>query len=252
MHFTSTHLQQLEYAGVLHDFGKVGVRERVLVKAKKLYEEDLRNIKLRFAYIKKGLEADHAERKLRVALELGKSDLAARLAHIDAELGRRMDEVDDALAFVGRVNEPTVLDQGGFERLVEIARLVYMAPDGELRPYLEPEEVAALQVRRGSLTEVERVEIERHVVTHDEVPAGDPLGPPLRRRAADRGRPPRIPERQRLSQPPAREGHPRRIAHHDHRRHLRRADGVRPAVQESRPDRTRAVDHRERGERGQV
>ena len=75
-----------------------------------------------------------------------------------------MDEVDDALAFVGRVNEPTVLDQGGFERLVEIARLIYMAPDGELRPYLEPEEVAALQVRRGSLTEVERVEIERHVV----------------------------------------------------------------------------------------
>ena len=75
-----------------------------------------------------------------------------------------MDELDDALAFVLRVNEPTVLDQGGFERLVEIARLVYMAPDGELRPYLEPEEVAALQVRRGSLTEVERVEIESHVV----------------------------------------------------------------------------------------
>src|SRR4029079_16745427 len=35
VHFTATHLQQLEYAGVLHDFGKVGVRERVLVKAKK-------------------------------------------------------------------------------------------------------------------------------------------------------------------------------------------------------------------------
>jgi len=164
IHFTPVHLQQLEYAGVLHDFGKVGVRERVLVKAKKLYEEDLRNITLRFAFIKKGLEAEHAERKLRVAMELGKSDLAARLASIDAELGRRMDEVDDALAFVGRVNEPTVLDQGGFERLVEIARLVYMSPGGELRPYLEPEEVAALQVRRGSLTEVERVEIERHVV----------------------------------------------------------------------------------------
>jgi HD-GYP domain-containing protein (c-di-GMP phosphodiesterase class II) len=164
VHFTPIHLQQLEYAGVLHDFGKVGVREQVLVKAKKLYEEDLRNIKLRFAYIKKALEADHVERKLRVALELGKSDLDARLADIDGELGRRMDEVDDALSFVARVNEPTVLEQGGFERLVEIARLVYLAPDGQLRPYLEPEEVAALQVRRGSLTEVERVEIERHVV----------------------------------------------------------------------------------------
>ena len=161
--FTEVQLQQLQYAGVLHDFGKVGVREKVLVKAKKLYEEDLHLIKLRFAYIKKALEAEYGERKLRVALELPKADLPKRFAEIDADLGRRMDELDEALAFVMRVNEPTVLDQGGFERLVEIARLVYMAPDGELRPYLEPAEVAALQVRRGSLTEMERVEIESHV-----------------------------------------------------------------------------------------
>jgi HD-GYP domain-containing protein (c-di-GMP phosphodiesterase class II) len=164
VHFTPTQIQQIEYAGVLHDFGKVGVREKVLVKAKKLYEEDLRAIKLRFAFIKKALEVEHAERKLRVAMELEKGQLPDRFAQIDGELGRRMDELDEALSFVNRANEPTVLDQGGFERLVEIAQLVYLAPDGQLRPYLEPDEVAALQVRRGSLTDVERVEIERHVV----------------------------------------------------------------------------------------
>jgi HD-GYP domain-containing protein (c-di-GMP phosphodiesterase class II) len=162
--FNETQLQQIEYAGVLHDFGKVGVRERVLVKAKKLYEEDRQLVKARFAYIKKALEVEHVERKLRVALELSKDQAAPRLAEIDAELGRKMDEIDDAWAFVNRVNEPTVLDQGGFERLVEIAHLVYLAPDGELRPYLERDEVAALQVRRGSLTDIERVEIEGHVV----------------------------------------------------------------------------------------
>ncbi len=162
--FSETQLQQIEYAGVLHDFGKVGVREKVLVKAKKLYEEDRQLVKLRFSYIKKALEVEHAERKLRVALELSKSDLPARFAEIDAELGRRMDEVDEAWGFVNRVNEPTVLDQGGFERLVEIAGMVYLSPSGELRPYLESDEVAALQVRRGSLTDIERVEIERHVV----------------------------------------------------------------------------------------
>jgi HD-GYP domain-containing protein (c-di-GMP phosphodiesterase class II) len=164
VHFTPTQIQQIEYAGVLHDFGKVGVREKVLVKAKKLYEEDLRAIKLRFAFVKKSLEAEHAERKLRLAMELSRADLPARFAQIDAELGRKMDEVDEALAFVNRINEPTVLDQGGFGRLVEISQLVYLASDGQLRPYLEPHEVAALQVRRGSLTDIERVEIESHVV----------------------------------------------------------------------------------------
>ena len=164
LHFTPTQIQQIEYAGVLHDFGKVGVREKVLVKAKKLYEEDLRAVKLRFAFIKKALEAEFARTKAARGdgADQRRSAGAVR-RRSTCELGRRMDEVDEALAFVARVNEPTVLEQGGFERLVEIAQLVYMAPDGQLRPYLEPEEVAALQVRRGSLTDVERVEIESHV-----------------------------------------------------------------------------------------
>jgi HD-GYP domain-containing protein (c-di-GMP phosphodiesterase class II) len=162
--FTETQLQQIEYAGMLHDFGKVGVREKVLVKAKKLYEEDRRLIQLRFSYIKKALEVEHAERKLRVALELARAEQPARFAEIEAQLSSRMNEVDEAWAFVNRVNEPALLDQGGFERLAEIAGLVYLASDGELHPYLERDEVAALQVRRGSLTDIERVEIERHVV----------------------------------------------------------------------------------------
>ena len=164
LHFSPTTIKQLEYAGVLHDFGKVGVREKVLVKAKKLYEEDRQSIRLRFAYIRRTLEHDHAERKLRLALELPRDELPARFADVDADLARRLAELDGAWTFINKANEPTVLEEGGLERLVEIGQLVYMGLDGEPRPYIELEEVAALQVRRGSLTDVERVEIESHVV----------------------------------------------------------------------------------------
>jgi HD-GYP domain-containing protein (c-di-GMP phosphodiesterase class II) len=164
IHFSETTLKQLEYAGVLHDFGKVGVREKVLVKAKKLYEEDRQSIRLRFAYIRKTLQAESAERKVRLAMELPREQAAARFAELDAELARKLAELDGAWAFINKANEPTVLEEGGLERLVEISQLVYMGPDGEPKPYIEREEVAALQVRRGSLTDVERVEIESHVV----------------------------------------------------------------------------------------
>jgi len=164
VHFTPTSLKQLEYAGVLHDFGKVGVREKVLIKAKKLYEEDRQAIRMRFAYIRKTLEGDHAERKLRLAMELSRDELPARFADADAELERRLGELENAWTFINKANEPTVLEEGGLERLVEIGQLMYMGPEGEPRPYIEREEVAALQVRRGSLTDVERVEIESHVV----------------------------------------------------------------------------------------
>jgi HD-GYP domain-containing protein (c-di-GMP phosphodiesterase class II) len=163
-HFSPTTLKQLEYAGVLHDFGKVGVREKVLVKAKKLYDEDREKIRLRFAYIRKALECDNAERKLRMASELLRDELPARFSEADAELAKRLADLDGAWAFILKANEPTVLEEGGLERLVEIGQMMYMGPGNEPKPYIEREEVAALQIRRGSLTDVERVEIESHVV----------------------------------------------------------------------------------------
>jgi HD-GYP domain-containing protein (c-di-GMP phosphodiesterase class II) len=164
IHFSRVALKKIEYAGILHDFGKVGVREKVLVKAKKLYDEDRRALEMRFAYIRRGLEAEQVERKLRLALDLGRDELAPRFAELETELARRVAELDGAWTFICKANEPSLLDEGGFERLVEIARMQYLAPSGELKPYLEPGEVAALQIARGSLTAVERVEIESHVV----------------------------------------------------------------------------------------
>jgi HD-GYP domain-containing protein (c-di-GMP phosphodiesterase class II) len=162
--FSRDDLRQIEYAGILHDFGKVGVRERVLVKPKKLYEEDLRAIQFRFAYIRKTLEADAAERKLGLVGSTADVDLRARFDEVDAETERKRLHLDELLLFIGKITEPTVLEQGGMERLSEIGRLTFIAPSGEPRPFLKPDEVAALQVRRGSLTDAERVEIQSHVV----------------------------------------------------------------------------------------
>lgn len=45
--FTDIEVRELRYAALLHDFGKVGVRESVLVKAKKLTAGSLENIQYR-------------------------------------------------------------------------------------------------------------------------------------------------------------------------------------------------------------
>ena len=162
--FSRDDLRQIQYAGMLHDFGKVGVRERVLVKPRKLYDEDLRDIQSRFAYIRQALEVEALQRKLKLCEELGAREAALRYPELDAELARRQAELDGMLAFIVKANEPTVMDQGGFERLLEIGQLRYPSAAGQSRPFLEPGELGALQVRRGSLTDVERVEIESHVV----------------------------------------------------------------------------------------
>jgi response regulator RpfG family c-di-GMP phosphodiesterase len=55
---SSSDLRELEYASLLHDFGKIGVRERVLVKAKKLYDERLELMRSRFDFVARSIEAD--------------------------------------------------------------------------------------------------------------------------------------------------------------------------------------------------
>jgi HD-GYP domain-containing protein (c-di-GMP phosphodiesterase class II) len=156
---------QIRYAALLHDFGKVGVRENVLVKAKKLYEHDRALVEARFDYIRKALETERHERKVRYLLEASREQVAAELEAVDREAELKIKEVDEIVTFVLQANQPTVLEQGGFERIAEIAARTFFAADGRARPYLTQEEATALQIMRGSLTEDERREIESHV-TH--------------------------------------------------------------------------------------
>ena len=157
--------KQIRYAALLHDFGKVGVREHVLVKAKKLYEHDRALVEARFDYIRKALENERNERKLRYLLEASRAEVAAQLDAVDREAELRLKEVDEIVSFVLQANQPTVLEQGGFERIADIATRTFVGSDGRPRPYLTQEEATALQIMRGSLTEDERREIESHV-TH--------------------------------------------------------------------------------------
>jgi HD-GYP domain-containing protein (c-di-GMP phosphodiesterase class II) len=156
-------VKQIEYAALLHDFGKVGVRENVLVKAKKLYEADRELILSRFDFIKKALESEQSQKKLRYLLEASREEALGKLEAVDSEYATRFREIDDYVAFVLKSNEPTVLEQGGFERLADIARHTYRDARGEEQPYLRPHEVETLQILRGSLTTKERIEIESHV-----------------------------------------------------------------------------------------
>ncbi len=160
LRFTADDLTQIEYAGLLHDFGKVGVREHVLVKAKKLYEHQRDLITHRFQLIRRGVEID----TLRETLACVDDGHHHQRPEIDLRAAQALAELDEMIRWVLSANEPTVLEQGGFERIADIASRVFVDADGQEQPYLTADEATALQVMRGSLTREERFEIESHVV----------------------------------------------------------------------------------------
>jgi len=164
INFSAEDMRELRYASLLHDFGKVGVREPVLVKANKLYPHTLDLVAARFKFIKKSLENSYFQKKLGLAMTLGPG-CERELAGLDEELQRRLAEVDDQFNFIQEANKPTVLPQGGFERIQEIAANSFVDVEGTKIPFLTTKEAENLSIGRGSLNFEERLEIESHV-TH--------------------------------------------------------------------------------------
>ena len=162
--FSRDDLTQIQYAALLHDFGKVGVREHVLVKAKKLYEHEREMILQRFQLIKRGYKIEGLERRVRFLMEASRDQVAEQLAADDRDIVAKITELDDIIKFILQANEPTVLEQGGFERIADIASRTFTDDTGLVAPFLTNAEASCLQIRRGSLTEQERLEINSHVV----------------------------------------------------------------------------------------
>jgi HD-GYP domain-containing protein (c-di-GMP phosphodiesterase class II) len=162
--FTRTEMKEIRYASLLHDFGKVGVREEVLVKAKKLYPAQLELVRQRFHFVKRTMENLTLKSKLDYVLEKGREDFLQQQGRFDSELAKQMEEADGYLKTVLDSNEPTVLPEGNFDKLVDIAARHYLDFDGEEKVLLTPDEVRLLSIRKGSLDDDERKQIESHVV----------------------------------------------------------------------------------------
>src|SRR6202046_2272310 len=163
-HFDAEQMKEIRYAALLHDFGKVGVREEVLVKAKKLYPLQLDVLRQRFNYIRKEAEASIVRRKLQVYLERDRGDALSEIARLSEDFDQRIKRIEEYLQFINAANEPTVLEQHQFQKLREIAQQSFIDPLGIERPYLNPGEIKLLSIPKGSLDTSERLEIESHVI----------------------------------------------------------------------------------------
>src|SRR6202049_3845448 len=161
--FTKDQLKELRYACLLHDFGKIGVREDILVKEKKLFRYQLPLIKWRF---------DSVERwaQLRAELEAKQGDgvAAASVAEIERRLEAELDQYRMWFEAIETANEPSVLPEDKASTLSDMKGRDFPDVSGRVHPLIAPEEFHFLSIQKGTLTNEERKEIESHVSkSHD-------------------------------------------------------------------------------------
>ncbi len=171
--FTKEQIMEMKYSGLLHDFGKVGVREHVLVKAHKLYPEEMAVVKWRFEAMARALEAEKFESCVdflkKAFFETGGENESAYnevvlgLEKVGAEFDARRKTLERFLEIVIEANRPSFLKEDTARGLMEMAGESYLDTRGETHPMLTGNELESLNIQRGSLTQKEREEIESHV-----------------------------------------------------------------------------------------
>lgn len=168
--FNENDVKELEFAALLHDFGKVYIDLNIFKKAKKLYPKDLENLKLRLDYLYRYLELAYFAKEmeiLREGLNFNKP-YEDNLTYIRTEKNMKLTRIIEIKDQLVDLNEPTVSDRDPAaileEILSEIENIECIDITGHKVDILTDNDKVNLMIRRGSLNNDERLEIESHVI----------------------------------------------------------------------------------------
>ena len=164
--FTSEQVREIRYASLLHDFGKVGVREQVLVKEKKLYPLQLETLRNRFEFAMKVGRERRQPPQARIpprARPRGvQGSWSRRSMPSCASSWRRCRRTSPSSR--NRTSRPSCR-KGSFSTSSNWPSRSSATSAASAAGCSNPEEVRILSIRKGNLDAAERSEIESHV-TH--------------------------------------------------------------------------------------
>ncbi len=165
INFSRNQIQELRYASLLHDFGKVGVREHVLTKARKLYPHELETLKLRARYAEACLQ-ERAYRGLvekQLVEKLTPAQFQQEKQRLEQQLIREKAHLRRFVDMVLEMNEPDCRLDELIDALADYEAYQFESIDHKPQLLLQPFEFSALCGTHGTLNAVERKEIETHV-----------------------------------------------------------------------------------------
>ena len=142
--FDSNRREQLVLSALLHDLGKLVIPTKVMNKATKL-EDKLEAIEKRFERIYLKYKICFLEGKI-----------------TKKEFDSKTTELEELVKLVQEVNFSGFLPDDKSEELQKAFELIFRDGEEEI-PYFTKEEQEALLIRKGTLTEAERVIMESHV-----------------------------------------------------------------------------------------
>lgn len=170
--FDLEQIREIRYASLLHDFGKVGVKESVLLKANKLHASRYQYLELKIDWQKQLLEKKYYHQLLQeghkleahnfLVSDVRKMTFANHSAHRD--LLAELDKLEKYKQLLFQANKPSLMEGHVAEELKHMAEYSVNPEYPFSARLLNDADFLSLSISKGSLTDTERLEIQSHVV----------------------------------------------------------------------------------------
>lgn len=162
--FSEKQIRELHYAALLHDFGKIGIKEATLLKHEKLTLMQKTSIRTRIDDFKAAMEIKALRSYIEGLLSEGRPPTAQEFAKLNKLIGKGKNEFELIWQDLIELNSPSILiKEIETKKLEEIKNIYCMCCDGAHRNLISEDEYFALSIKKGSLSDMERREIESHV-----------------------------------------------------------------------------------------
>jgi HD-GYP domain-containing protein (c-di-GMP phosphodiesterase class II) len=163
--FSEEQIRELRYAALLHDFGKIGVREHILSKQLKLYPHEMETILLR-------LEGARAKQEMMIWKEMAfelvelfekghPHSPRGKLSDVSKKIDQFAQQLQQVRLSIIKANQPQIVEED-FD-IVSLMGWINKTSRELDQTLLTPEEIVKLSLPKGTLGEEERKEIESHV-----------------------------------------------------------------------------------------
>lgn len=143
--------EKLLLAALLHDIGKIIIPLRIMNRATRL-DNDFSQIENRFELLTSYYEIDM---------------LRGRIT--ENEYKQKTTELKSDLDFIRRIDKVDYLMDDDFSYVQQLAKKQYEKADGTIIPYLSKREADCLSIRKGTLTEEDRRQMESHTVMTEKI-----------------------------------------------------------------------------------
>lgn len=159
--FTHEEIVELRYAALLHDFGKIGVRESVLMKGARLTPEGLATVLERFEAARANVRVDAFRVAFERAQQMGWS-AAETKDYADQLSGRRLKRLEEAENLVVSHQPGRRLPEEAAAALRAVAELTFVDSSGRSRALLTADELENMTIVSGTLNAREWEDMRSH------------------------------------------------------------------------------------------